>query len=224
MIFPSATHAGAHRLLAPHRDTPKCPNSSRRPSRLTVSATVCLSPRPVRAAGSAFLLGWGLRSGHSTQRQAIVVAIIYFQGSFDNAILSGTADGVPVLLTGLIQGAVLGSPRARSPSRVATHPLAIVIVALFFTIDRAVFYLSYPSPSSREAKSYLFVFLYGGGSANCCPPAAEQSRPAIRGGAVAVRASRRAPSLRLPASCCSFPWARCSCLNARTVRETCTFP
>ena len=68
--------AWARRLLAPHRDTPKFPNSSRRPSRPTASATVPPLATPVRAAGPAFLVVGGLRFGHPAQRQAIVVAII----------------------------------------------------------------------------------------------------------------------------------------------------
>jgi hypothetical protein len=57
-IFSSATHAWAHRILAPHRDTTKFPNSSRRPSRPTVSATVRLSPRPSVRRGLRSWL-WG---------------------------------------------------------------------------------------------------------------------------------------------------------------------
>ena len=86
----------------------------------------------------------------------------FFNGKFSDAIFSGLADGIPLLITGIILGLVFSTDNRNTDLQPKRNLISIIFISMFFTISRTIFYnFFYPTPLIKQANSYIYILLLG---------------------------------------------------------------
>ncbi|MFX1258261.1 MAG: hypothetical protein ACFFAN_10400 [Promethearchaeota archaeon] len=86
----------------------------------------------------------------------------FFDGKSRDAILAILADGIPLLVTGIILGLTFSTDKEINRLQSKRNLLSIIFISIFFTISRTIFYFFfYPTPLIKQLNSYIYLFLFG---------------------------------------------------------------
>jgi len=93
---------------------------------------------------------------------AIMEFYHFFNGNFIDGVFGGIADGVSLLITGIILGIFIPAKEENKSSRPMKYLLSILFIAVIFTIGRIFFYsYIYSTPLIKQLNSYIYLSVYG---------------------------------------------------------------